>query len=256
MITAGMATIAGREDSLKDAVDSLMSQGIDRLYLYFNDYEPPLWAVDDHKIITLFGPDEGDMGKFRGIDKIQGVFLVCDDDLIYPPDYVRTITDALERYKNTIVSFHGSIMMENWVSYYRDRAGIACLQAFPFDVCAHVLGTGVLALNTNDIDIKWKDPENLPRNMSDVHLSAVARRKNIPLIGLAHEANWLIHTTKIDMKQTIWHQVNEVDKNDSVQSGVVRSMGDLRYFPPPASVGMQCIQCGLLQTKCYCVISA
>ena len=252
MIVAGMATIKGREASLRQTTDSIIDQ-IDLLYLHFNDYAPPEWYKTHPKIMVVTASDEGDMGKFSMIDQVDGVYLSIDDDLTYPPDYVSTIVAALERYKGSIVSFHGSIMSKGWTSYYRDRVGIRCLDDFHYDIAAHCLGTGVSAFDRRDVPLCWDDLRGRPRDMSDVHVSRWAHKNGVPLIALAHSAGWLTHNN-IDMTETIWHRVNVRDKSDSIQSSIVREMEPFRYYAPAQVIERRCIECG--ETECYCVVGA
>jgi len=252
VIFAGMATIKGREGSLRLTVNSIIDQ-IDMLYLHFNNYTPPEWYKTHPKIIVIAGSDEGDMGKFSRIDQADSIYLSIDDDLTYPPDYVSTIVEALERYKGCIVSFHGSVMVEGWESYYRDRLGIQCLAEFQYDIAAHCLGTGVSALNRQDVPLSWDDLRGLPRDMSDVHVSRWAHKNGVPLIALAHREGWITHN-KIDMEETIWHRVNIRDKDDSVQSSIVREMEPFRYYAPMPIVETRCIECG--EPECHCLVGA
>ncbi len=98
MITANLATIKSRSSTLQLVVNSLKNQ-VDKVRIYSNDYKP---KVEGSNVEVYTGPDYTDNAKFFWLTHSKGVYLSCDDDLIYPPNYVETITKGL---KNILI--HG-----------------------------------------------------------------------------------------------------------------------------------------------------
>ena len=92
MITANLATIKSRRYTLQGVIDSLKDQ-VDTVRVYANDYVP---EVKDAEVYT--GEDYTDNSKFYWLPKSEGIYLSCDDDLIYPPDYVETILEGMRKY--------------------------------------------------------------------------------------------------------------------------------------------------------------
>ena len=43
--------------------------------------------------------DIGDRGKFYWCEKIKGIHLTVDDDILYPADYVEKIVEGMNRNK-------------------------------------------------------------------------------------------------------------------------------------------------------------
>jgi len=87
MVTINIATITERESLLINTIKSLYDQA-DRINIWLNNYRSiPLWLSDPkikhHATIN----NVGDAGKFGF--KSKGFIFSCDDDIIYPPDYVK-----------------------------------------------------------------------------------------------------------------------------------------------------------------------
>lgn len=211
---AGLATIERRQESLRDTVASLLPQ-VERLFVHCNDYQPPQWLLAMPKVTATSFGDLGDAGKFVGYDG-KGYFATCDDDLIYPPDYIARLLAGQARHPGSVVSFHGAVMPPGWKRYFRDRKGYACLGEVSMDVKAHVIGTGVALLPPG---FDRKELIEAPRNMGDINVAVQAHRFNIPMWILAHPGDWIKHTTKIDLNDTIWATAH---KNDLVHSRLLK----------------------------------
>jgi len=114
MTTANIATLPAREIQLARTVKSLYNQ-VDYINIWLNDYDKvPSW-LSDSKISTQLSNNIGDMGKF--LFKIDGYYFSCDDDIIYPPDYVKILKDRLD---GNIVTIHGKNFKTPCKSYYHD----------------------------------------------------------------------------------------------------------------------------------------
>ena len=68
------------------------------------------------KIITVLTgkghnvKDLGNLNKMYWLGDFPGYYATVDDDIIYPPNYIQTLKNAVDRYdKKAIVSFHGHI---------------------------------------------------------------------------------------------------------------------------------------------------
>lgn len=202
MITAQLATIPGREQSLGLTINSLAPQ-VDRLIINYRS--------------------DSDANKFRAVEQMTGYVLTCDDDLIYPPDYVEKMIKAVDRYNGeAIVSLHGRELKPGKISSY--YAPSNRLQAFH---CLHevaadhriingAIGTGVMCWNADKVKI-YRDWFQVA-NMADIWLSLFARKNNIPMIVATHPANWL--NVGYDGEDTIWHKHFN---NDKVQTDIWNS---------------------------------
>lgn len=193
--TANIATYPapGRLESLKATVNSLVNQ-VDIIRICFNGYTsiPPEF---DHPKFECIIPaiDRTDLGKFHWLHSIKEheLYLSCDDDIIYPPDYVQVI--RRHEHLGAVLSFHGRILnpLGNPKSYY--RGGHVCysfLDACPVSLQLHVPGTGVMAIFTTDAEID-PVPDDAPNCMADLVFANMCQ-SDIHLIP--HSGNWLKNT--------------------------------------------------------------
>src|ERR1700751_3970405 len=108
-ITVTIATQKSRKSSLMETIISLEEQTIrpSEIRIYANDYDigkiGGFYSGFDHPL-----GDIADNGKFYEADKVDGYHLTCDDDLIYPKDYIEKIINGIENNnRKAVVGFHG-----------------------------------------------------------------------------------------------------------------------------------------------------
>jgi hypothetical protein len=223
-ITASLASVPSRRKTLKQVTDSLLPY-IDNLNVYLNNY-PDIPEFLKHEKITVFtsqktGKDLGDVGKFYQCETVQGYHFTCDDDIIYPPDYVPTMIAAIEKYeRQCVVSLHGRIYNHFPVeSYYRGhRHFFHCMKKVDADVRAHVVGTGVMAYHTDTLKINLEDFREI--NMSDVWMTVICQSQKVDRMIIAHQAGWL-KTTEYDKTQSIFYKEFH---NDKKQTQIINSI--------------------------------
>ncbi|HJZ24431.1 MAG TPA: hypothetical protein VJ201_08340 [Candidatus Babeliales bacterium] len=197
-VVIGIATYAGREESLKQVLISLSKQ-CDQIVLYDNEVNPNLT----------------DLGKFYGLyDLKESVYyLCCDDDIVYGDTYVKDMVSAIER-TGTIVSHHGRQLLGLGRSYYRGHKSFRCLGSVLKEEVIDVAGTGVAGFDTeyfNPIDLIYsKDMK-----MSDLVFSLEAAKQNKTITILRHNAGYLKSLPQ-DEKKSIWfeHRKNHSRQNE------------------------------------------
>ena len=183
-VTANIATYAPRKESLKRMIQSIENQ-VDSINIYDNEIQP----------VNLT-----DNGKFFRLDSITKpeYYLCMDDDLIYPPDYVERMIEAIERY-NCIVSFHGRQLLGTGLEYYKGHKSFHCLHGVIHDEMVDVVGTGVTGFST-----EYFKPKGLAyspdKKMSDLIFSLEAAMQGKQMGVISHAPNWIKH---IDNKETI-----------------------------------------------------
>jgi hypothetical protein len=189
-IVIGMATYngQGRAKSLSQAVASLLGHGA-KLHLYDNS----------RQLLNT-----ADNGKFYGLTQIKEpcYYFTCDDDLIYPKDYIPSMIEKIKEH-NSIVTHHGRILTREGVPYYRGHKSFRCLNDVAKDELIDVPGTGVMAFDTeyfNPIDL-WKSPD---LRMSDLIFGLEAKKQGKQIMVLKHQTGYIRHSTDIDLKDTIW----------------------------------------------------
>jgi len=189
-VLAALAAIPGRADILPAVLESLRSQ-VDRLCVYLNGWDSVPECVrdlaDEH---VLSAENEGAERKLWWAPEHEGIYLSCDDDFCYPPDYAATMSAAVGRFGGqAIVTAHGR--------QYRERASTVH-DVVPGSVGMYYRnvrerwvnygGTGVMAWDAGKVRVPryWQH-----RNMLDAQLSAWANRSQIPMWLIRHEGHWL-----------------------------------------------------------------
>lgn len=196
VITANLATIEARKYTLQGVIDSLKDQ-VTTVRVYGNDYTP---EVEGDNVEVYTGPDYTDNAKFFWLPISKGIYLSCDDDIIYPPDYVETILRAFKKYPNTWLTFHGRKLKGLNLPYYTGHHTYQCLRDVDGDYQIDVPGTGVSAFHTDLIKfdpLTWKD-----YRMSDLMVGLELAKKDIRTICLGHKMFW-IKSAQSYLKQSI-----------------------------------------------------
>jgi len=196
MITANLATIKARKDTLQKVIDSLRFQ-VDVVRVYGNDYLP---EITGSNVQVFTGCDYTDNAKFFWLPKSNGIYLSCDDDIIYPPDYVETVLKGLKKYPNTWLTFHGRKLKGLNLPYYTGHHTYQCLRTVDADYQIDVPGTGVSAFHTNTIKFdstKWED-----YRMSDLKAGLELAKAKVRVICLKHKMFW-IKSAESHLRQSI-----------------------------------------------------
>ena len=109
-IIATMATYPGRSPLVEESVASMAGQ-VDTLNLVLNEYHSiPEW-VSTYPSINAIIPEEDtkDTGKYLVPVAENDWLFTIDDDIAYPPDYVKISLDSFQRLGGSrmIAGYHG-----------------------------------------------------------------------------------------------------------------------------------------------------
>lgn len=192
-VMVGIASIPGREAALEQTLASLAPQA-DHIFLSLHGHGGvPRFAREIPNVTaTVRARNDGDAEKFAAVDDWDGFVVTCDDDVLYPPDYVATLIAGIERHgRNYAAGFHGGKTLGfNGRAQAATHKQIRCLGALAADdLDVNVLGTGAMGFHTAHVPV-WRDVFRTP-NMADVHMACHARTLGIPMVALAHDAGWL-----------------------------------------------------------------
>lgn len=246
-IVVGIATIEARKESLIETLESLSGQ-VDGIAVYANDYDTGYLGDWKNVFVFVNNGDIGDIGKFYRFFDISPEFypkfnypaylIVCDDDLIYSPDFAETAVAGIERHKRkAVVGFHGKEYYGRVQSYYRDfneqvKHGLAanyrCLDDLTHEATCTVIGTGCTGWHSSLFDESpltlddFRHDGELAPNMADIWFSKKCNDLGIPRVVIPHEAGWIRHTDKVDTsKDTIAARYRN---NDELQTAVFNSV--------------------------------
>jgi hypothetical protein len=218
---AALASIPTRAEILEGTLRSLRPQ-VDRIAVYLNGY-PEVPAIvhelaDEHVLCPENGGAER---KFWWADKHDGIYLSCDDDITYPPDYVERMCAELEEHGG-IVSAHGRVYLGKPYDVERVEPGSVGVYHRRVDYGRPVnhCGTGVAAWDARTVHVPTEWPL---RNMADMQLAMWAQGARVPMWLIAHQANWLKSPTIHDT-QSLWHQSRI--QGHRKRSEVLRAFGE------------------------------
>ncbi|MDY7055166.1 tetratricopeptide repeat protein, partial [Limnospira fusiformis] len=192
MVFVGIASIPQRVDSLKLTIESLINQ-VDKIGVFLDKYHVVPEYLKNYgeriEVVTSNQVDRdlGDAGKFFWVESHQGYYFTCDDDLIYPPDYIfRTISRIKSFGTPVVLGWHGSLIISPFTDYYdpKSRRVFTFSAPRPFESYVHILGTGCLGFHTSHICVKLSDFKT--PNMADVYFSLLGQKQKVPFIVIKH----------------------------------------------------------------------
>jgi len=197
---AALASIPGRAHLLPKALESLRPQ-VDRIHVYLNGYDSVPECVEHLADEHVLSPEnQGAERKLHWSQSFDGVYLTCDDDFIYPEDYVCTMVDAVLRWSSkAIVTAHGRtykptarmvhhVVPESLGTLYMD---------VPHGRFVNHGGTGVMAWDARRIHV----PNTFPaRNMADMQVAIWAQMNRVPIWLIPHKKDWLTSLAPLDPK--------------------------------------------------------
>jgi hypothetical protein len=208
-----IASIPERQDMLKKTVESLKGQ-YDNLYVALNNY-PEIPSFLKNAEVVQLDNSMGDAGKFWFTEHLDGYIFTCDDDLIYPPDYVKYMIKGIVKYKCP-VTLHGKTYPRPFKSFGDTMANYRCLDTVDSDGRVDVGGTGVMAWHTADLKIKYSDIQS--KNMADCWFAKAAHEQGVRIMCLAHKQGSLLDQRPVE---TIW--IQEKAKGFKEQTEILKS---------------------------------
>lgn len=213
-VHASLASVPWRREQLRRVTESLLSQ-VDRLRVFLNGYEDVPRFLRSPKIDVERSQDHGDLGdagKFFWSGRVQGYHLTCDDDILYPPDYVaRAVAEIEANGRTSAIGFHGSRVLPEFTDYYDDssRRIYGYESAVGRSTPVHILGTGCLAYHTDTIQVRRED--FCEPNMADVWFALLGQRQRVPFLVSSHRAGW-IRTLPGTQTTSIWSSSSANDR--------------------------------------------
>ena len=196
-----IATIPGRKKTLIQAIESLLPQ-VDSITLVFNGFSLPSGMSD---YLITFGDKidcwqfdkkpHFDGWKFYQANRHDGYILICDDDLVYPPDFAERMVAKCREYKNkTVVSIMGKIYSHFPVkSYYHDiDINLKATGEIPLDFIVQVPGTCGLCYHSKLLP--ELDETAFTGINADVYLAKYLKEKGILSVVTKHEEGWVKST--------------------------------------------------------------
>lgn len=191
-----IATKGDRKEQLKRTVDSLYRQA--EVIVYDNS----------------INQDLTDNAKFIYVDAFnQPVYYhSCDDDLIYPSNYVEVMTEWVEKTQS-IVTCHGRILKPGRKFYYgSDHECFDFRHEIKQPYVLDVAGTGCSAFRT---DLFKPDIALSPyKRMSDLVFSLEAARQGQKIVLIPKKRDWI---TQQEVKSSIFGTESRGDQREQIE---------------------------------------
>lgn len=241
MIVASMASMAGRAGVLRRVVESILPQ-VDRLNVYLNGYERVPDCLLHRKVphVMLSGNAgwRGPEAKWWFVDPTayamppgvgeDDIHFTLDDDLIYPPDYVRAMLACLERHPRSIIACHASVMVPPFEDYRRDRYIFRWGDGLGHDVEAHIPGTGTACYRLGDLPVRVPGDFPYPK-MVDPQIAVLAKAHGIEVWSPARPPGWLGYL-RPPRGSTIYEQRTGRNKHE-VENELLHSVAPWKELP-------------------------
>lgn len=190
-VLAALASIPRRSHILPSVLASLRPQ-VDRLCVYLNGYAAAPSCVSDLADEFVLAPEnEGAERKLHWADRCDGVYLSCDDDFVYTPDYAATMVEAVERWHGkAIVTAHGRVYTGK-PGHVHDLSSKSIGTVFTRVKEGRWVnhgGTGVMAWDARTVHVptEWAH-----MNMADLQLAVWAQHARVPMWLIPHKSSWL-----------------------------------------------------------------
>lgn len=216
---AALASIPSRSHLLPQTLASLRPQ-VDTLCVYLNGYEAApscVLELADHHVLDPV--NSGAERKLHWADKHDGLYLSCDDDLLYPRDYARRMGEAVSDWGGTaICTAHG----REYEGSPRDVHDVVpgSVGTYAMTVAHGRLinhgGTGVMAWDAGKVHVptEWGQ-----RNIADMQVALWAQQAGVPMYLVPHSGTW-IGSLAMNDPRGLWRK--------SVKEGHARRNGLLR----------------------------
>ena len=215
MITAQLASIPERIETLEKTVKSLRPH-VNTVYVALNGYKDvPGFLLGDKNIISILMDNVlGDAGKFYDIEKRKGYILTCDDDIIYPPEYVSYMVNKVDEYQ-CIVSLLGRVYGTRPIKSFRKgyTENYRCLGDVSEDVVVDLGGTGAMAFHTDHVKVTMDDFPK--KNMADIWMAKLAHEQGVKIMAVKHRPKFVKYK---DYPDRIW-----IHDDDKYQTEVLNS---------------------------------
>lgn len=186
---AVLATIPGREDALAECLQSLRPQ-VEQLRVVCHDMTEPPPSVRRLADLYVCEPDvAGSAAGIRWSQEHEGLYLKCDDDLLYPEDYVATMLRWVRRWKGrALVTAHGRILTPGATEFTDAKQWWTPRGETPAEgTWLNYPGGCALAFDT-----RVHVPTTVPgKNLEEAHLAVWGQRRKVPMFLVPHAADWL-----------------------------------------------------------------
>ena len=236
-IAIGISTYGPRFRTIEGTLLSLLAQDVPSnwtvdIYVHYNLEEgeehtshhalPPSCAVygaTNKRIHFHTGKDLGVNARLHFQDA-QEMYLLCDDDTLYPTNYLTRAWSCLQEAPAAMSAFHGSILNSNYRNYKESRRILSCFRNLEKSTAVHICaGITCFWSPLAFIMPTFEQPVTLscgyeltPRKTgADALMAAWCKDHNIQRIVHAHPADWIKTNPEADQANSVFASVRRGD---------------------------------------------
>lgn len=197
------------------AVESLKDQ-VDKLFLCLNNFDSIPEELQQPWIeVWHVGANIGDRGKFYFPFGNYRAFLTCDDDLVYPGDYVQHFLHLAEALPGSILTHAGKIIPHNLTNYWEQCPKVVnCFHANTEPIKVDIPITAACYF-PSEIYRKFESIHFW--NCGDFYAMQQARKQNVDCYAITHPARYFEYI-KPPSGTTIWEQTQRQDLTPLLKS--------------------------------------
>ena len=195
MIIMGMAAIPQRFRNFDETIPILADQ-CDKLYIHISGTDNYPKILDNYSNIeyTINTELMGSQYKYKMSTKYSNsYFLTCDDDLLYPEDYVSTMIESLKQHENKAIV---CVYANKWNPHNTNKPTIHQIygayhlnQSIGIDTRILWPGMGTGIHHTSSFSFS---PEECRHSgMADIYVMVKAAKLGIPIYTIKRKHNWI-----------------------------------------------------------------
>lgn len=228
-VYVSICSIPSREKQLANVVKALSPQ-VDYFHFYLDGYAKVPKFIEElgDRATVVVSKDKAtsirDNGKFILLEKllknnIDAYYLTCDDDLVYPVDYVNCLLAKLAQYQEqAVVGVHGVIIPSSISKYFSPQRLVYNFnKGLQADRAVNILGTGTVAFRVSQFK-EFKLSNFSQPGMVDLYFAIYCKENNLLQVAIQRFPEWLSEDN--GNSATLF---TEYKNNDNVQTSLVQN---------------------------------
>lgn len=186
-----MPTVPRRAASAADVVRRLLPQ-TDSMIIHLNGHAGvPAWARDKRIRAIVHPAGTGPLIRLSVVPTSDHVLLI-DDDLAYPPDYVKKSVATLTRLgPQHAICYHAARWPKGTKPVFSIRQIVMYSAGIEKDLPVTYMGSGTAGFHRTTFAAIDRNAPKLFEYEDDVWVSSACARKSVKMVRASSPANWI-----------------------------------------------------------------